>query len=362
MLAWIVTAWRPPIYGRGPSGWSWPFAVYARYDSGHFLRIAQFGYFSRGLRDPNAAFFPGYPLLGRWTSHLAAGFGHVTNVERLATFALLAWGGAAIACVLLWRWIECNAGPAAATVGVAALMFGPYGFFFMADYSEGLFLTFALAAWLAGRNGRWMQAGALAGVAALFRIDGLFLLVGLAIMYAIEARRNGKALARGDALALSGPLLAVGGFFAWLWVKTGHWDAWTRAEKLGWERTTMWPWRTLANSVLRFTRHDTTAPVHFQAGLELLFAALYLVVLIALARRRLWPEVGFVGCAAGALLTSSFYQSVPRSFLVAFPVFLLVGELVRGLRKWYALVPGAVVSAVLVVINASLFVRGYIAG
>lgn len=360
LLAWLITDLRTPIYGRVEPGVAWPFAVYSRYDSGHYIRIAQFGFFSRGPADPNAAFFPGYPLLGRYVCDIV-GLGRVTSLERLAVFALLAWLGAAVASVLLWRWVEEIAGRRAAAVSVLALLLGPYSLFFMASYSEGLFLALALGAWLCGRRGSWLWAGLLAAAATLVRVNGLFLLGGLLVMYVLDARRTGRPPLRRDALTLPLPVVVVAAFFAWLRSRTGHWDAWFRSEKIGWQRTSDWPWHTLINSIRRYQTTAPNAPLHFQAVLELLFAALYVIVLAALARRRLWPELTYVGLGVLSLFSSSFYQSVPRSMIVAFPIFLLVGQWSVGRRRWTVAVL-AVASGALLVTNVTLFVRGYLAG
>jgi len=74
------------------SGIGWPFSVYGRFDAGHFMRIAHYGFFSRGPSDTNVAFFPGYPMAGRLLSE-AFGFGEVTRLDRLIAFGPPRLGG-----------------------------------------------------------------------------------------------------------------------------------------------------------------------------------------------------------------------------------------------------------------------------
>jgi hypothetical protein len=96
--------------------------------------------------------------------------------------------------------------------------------------------------------------------------------------------------------------------------------------------------------------------------MELLFAALYLVAIAALARRRMWPEVTYVGLTAAALLTSSFYQSVPRSMLVAFPVFVPLAQWTSTTRHRIVVAAAVLASAAILTVNTACFVRGCFAG
>lgn len=347
---------RPPL-GRGLL---WPFAAFARGDSGHFVVIAQYGYFLRGPHDPRVAFFPGYPYAARYLAD-ALTLGHAGTGARLVALALLAWAGTAAAAVLLWRWLADEAGSRAATIGVLAMLFGPMSLFLVASYSEGPFLALSLAAWIAGRRGRWVTAGLCAAAAGFLRINALFLAAGLAAMYVLDARRSGRRIVRTEALALGLPLAAVGSYIAYLRVRVGSWHAWSSAEHRGWHRTTMSPWSSLRASIERFDHYRHLAPVHYEMGLELAFAALYVVVVAVLAWRRMWPELVYVSLTAGALLTSGFYQAVPRSMIVAFPVFLLVGRWGVSRLRW-TLVPVALAAAALLVLNIGLFTRGYLLG
>lgn len=359
-LAGLICAVAPNHATRGMAWYAWPFQVYARFDAGHFERIAAHGYLSRGTDDVNVAFFPGYPLAARY---LADGFGlgHTTALDRSVALALLAWLGAAVAAVLLWKHVAERYDPRTATASVLVLLAGPYSLFLMASYSEALFLAFGLGAWLCAYRGRWWWAGALCAAATLVRVNGLFLLAGIAVCYVLDARRNRRRLVRPDLVPLALPLAAVGGYLAWLRYATGRWDAWFAAQRLGWGRYTTTPWRTLRNSIEHY-RHTADPALHFQAVMELGFAALFVVSLVVLARHRLWPELTYVGLTALALLTNAFYQSVPRSTLVAFPMLVAAARWATACRHRSLVVLAASASTVLLGVNVACFVRGYIAG
>ncbi|MDQ1460587.1 MAG: hypothetical protein QOI08_2071, partial [Actinomycetota bacterium] len=62
----------------------------------------------------------------------------------------------------------------------------------------------------------------------------------------------------------------------------------------------------------------------------------------ALARERRWPEACYVGLATAALLTSTYYVSVARSTVVAFPLYLLAARRVVRARRRVRLLLAAV--------------------
>ena len=241
MFAWVTAhLWPPPPISKPALGIPWPFSAYARYDAGFFMRIAHDGYFSRGVDDVRVAFFPGYPLGGRFLATIL-GLGNPTAIDWFVAFSAVAWAGAAIGAVLMWRYVADNATNRAATISVVALLAGPYSLFLMAPYSEGPFLALSLGAWLCAGRRHWTRAGVFCGLAALVRINALFLLGGVLVRYLQDVRRRDQPARRGEFLPLLLPLVSVGGYFAWLRVRTGHWNAWFRAQRVGWFRRTRWP-------------------------------------------------------------------------------------------------------------------------
>ena len=224
----------------------------------------------------------------------------------------------------------------------------------MASYSEGVFLAFALAAWLAGRRDRWWLAGLMAAGAAIVRINGLFLTAGLVVMLVLAARATGRRIVRAEAFALTLPVLATAGYFGWMRATTGRWTTWFEVQERGWARTTTWPWTTFVHSAKRLLTVEPW-PVRYQDWLEMVFAALLVLGVVVLFRRRRWPEVVYVGLTAGSLLTSSYYVSIPRSMLVCFPLIVLAAEWTsRSARRW--LVAACVtVGVALLVLNTSTF-------
>jgi Mannosyltransferase (PIG-V) len=353
-LAALFRAARPPI---APELALWPVTLYARYDTGHFLHIATFGYPVAPFRPPvmtgdnDHAFLPGYPIGARWLADLLTG-GSPGRGAFLISLAVLAWLGAAASAVLIWRLAADETDRPTADRTVLVLLAGPYSVFLVTSYSEGVFLAFALAAWLAARRDRWWLAGLMAAGAAIVRVNGLFLVAGLAVMFVLAAGASGRRIVRSDALSLALPVLATAGYFGWMRATTGRWTTWFEVQDRGWARTTTWPWTTFVRSARRLLTVDPW-PVRYQDWLEMVFAGLLVLGVVVLLRRRRWPEFTYVGLTTLSLLTSSYYVSIPRSMLVCFPLIVLAAEWTRQSRRRGLVTVCIAVSLALLVFNTT---------
>ena len=102
--------------------------VWARWDSVHFLRIAE-----RGYSPAEAAFYPLYP-------GLLAGLGRVLGGHYIVAGIALSLAAALGSFVLLERLAEERLGGDGARRAVLYLAFFPTALFLQAVYSESLFL------------------------------------------------------------------------------------------------------------------------------------------------------------------------------------------------------------------------------
>jgi hypothetical protein len=160
-------------------------APFARWDSVWYLTLARDGY----AAGPTTAFFPLYPLLVSLAGALGPGL--------LVGGVLVSLTCLAIALRLLWLLCEAELGAAyadAPRLAVLATALGPMAFFFTAVYGESLYLALSVGAFLAARRGRWAWAGALGGLAAATRSEGVLLIGALALLW-LEQRRGGAARA-----------------------------------------------------------------------------------------------------------------------------------------------------------------------
>jgi Mannosyltransferase (PIG-V) len=314
----------------GPTRWF--LERFTWWDSFHFLRIADRGYLSLDRGGGDQAFFPGYPLMIAAVRPLTGGN------AAMAGFVVSVVAGT-VAAVVLWHLGRLTTGtPRGGWVAVTMLAVAPYGFFLVTVYSEALFLACAFGAWAAGLTRRWWLAGALAGLASLVRINGLFLAVALGVLYLVQHRRR----LRPDVLALALPVLAVAAYFVYLRLRTGSWNAWQQAQDIGWDRGVAAPWTGLKNGWHNMATAGTADLVISRwADLVVTVAGVLLVVVLALLRR--WPETVFVLLNVAVLVCSTTLISAPRYALMWFPVYLLLAEL--GVRpRWRWVTPALVIA------------------
>jgi Mannosyltransferase (PIG-V) len=327
IAALLALFWFEPNRHPQASRWDTPrlhelgsfFDVWARWDSDFFLRIAEDGY-----DRASAAFFPLYPAV-------VGVLGRVLLGHYVLAGVMVSLAAALAAFVLLYRLAEPRLGADGARRAVLYLALFPASLFLQAVYSESLFLTLVLAAFLLAERRRFGGAGVAAGLALLTRPAGLALLPPLALL-AWRSPERGRALASlGIAPALFGAFPLV------LWAQVGDPWAFLDAQER-WHRhlSPAGPLGGIWEGIRVVFEGDTPSgatPIHAAAvnaqGLVALavFAALTVVVW-----RRFGAPYGLFAALSLALPLSVPSDrwpllSLPRFGLVVFPFFLALAAL-----------------------------------
>ncbi len=345
---------------RQASPWQWAVARFTWSDSFHYLRIARVGYLPPELPCCDQAFFPGYPLLLALTRPLAGGdlplAGVVVSLVASTVAAVGLWRLAADVAADRAAAERVAAGVAAADGAAAAgavpaqvgwtavglLALAPYGVFLTSVFTESTFLACAVWAWWCARTGRWWWAGALAGVASLVRVNGLFLAAGLAVLYLMQRRpkrgeEQGRERGQGSGrtgfgwLALLASPVAFSAYVTYLWTRTGSWTEWSQAQTIGWDRRVAWPWVGVTNTWRAMLSPGVT-DLPLTHAVDLGATALCLALLVELVRRRWWGEVVYLGLNAAVLVCSTTLQSAGRYALLWFPAYVVLAML--AVRWW----------------------------
>lgn len=313
-LALVVLAWTATwVYRttRSPAPLN---RVFEHWDAGLLRNIAQYGYFSPHSFAHTIAFFPGYPMA------LAA----VHLVLRnwiLAELVLSAVAGG-FAVVSLSRL-------AGGRRAVLYLLTAPTAIFLMVGYAEGLFLALAIPAWHAATRGRWWRASVLAGLSGIVRPDAVFLIAALAVLALTGPRGQRLANAAKSCCALAGPAA----YEIYLVVQTGTWNAWAKAKQAGWDLHMVTPLHALKTTWWAAFGHPYSAGFAFSIQLELAAMAVMLAATLTFLWWRRWPEATYCGLATLALGIQTWYQSLPRTLLVLFPIWIALAGL-ETRRQW----------------------------
>lgn len=296
------------------------------FESLWYADIARHGYVGAGDFQYNTAYFPGLALVMR--------AGLFVGASPAVTGIIVSIVAGLLAALALGRLTKLVGG--SAEWGVVAWVVAPMAVFLAAPWSEALFAAFAFWAWVMARRKAWVWAGVLAGFASFTRVNGIFLAIALLVMWVTTDRR---AIARGMALLI--PFAVVGAHFAYLHSLTGSWTEWRDVQTEFWGRHLVDPvtaLRTTYDLIWTFTPGAMSTRFIAEIATVAILAALTVVVLW----RRWWPEAVYVGLTLVSLATSSFYYSVPRTAVLLFPIWMLIGAWLTRHRwmRWVYLVAG----------------------
>ncbi len=339
--------------------------LWERWDWLRYQGIAQHGYNLSQRHGSSVAFFPGYPLMLR----------AVQTVLRSYVYSglLISFITGAIASVALARIISHEAEGAfgngegalektrtAVREGTLLWLFAPAAFFLTVGYTEAPFLAFALPAWLYARRGKWLASGLLMAGASAIRINGVFELIAVGVLFLVTTKpRSVRELLRGAPLAIA--LVPVFIYFGYLYHLTGDWNAWHKAEVNGWNRHLTDPIHALTNTWdYAFGGRVLMANNAWEYQLEIVAMAVGVALLVWLLRKHRWAEATFVGLSVVTLGTSHTYLSVPRELLLWWPLWAVLG--VWTVRRPWIRTVYLCVSAPLMFTVAYLYLMGLWSG
>lgn len=303
--------------------------LWNRWDTRWFESIATEGYVGTYVSDfedfrYNVAFFPALPVLMR-----TAVFINVSPVLIGMVVSLVAGWVAAMALLRLSRQVGGRE-----WFAPFAWVVAPTAVFLTAAYTEALFAAFAFWAWVMARERAWLAAGLLAGASALVRPNAIFLTAGLAVLFVLSRPRTVRGWFAAWPLML--PIAVIFGYFAYLRSITGSWTAWFDAQRDFWDRQLVDPVTSFVNTYeLIFTFSPTGEPSSRMVS-EIVAMGVLVVVIIATVIKRWWAESVYVLATAVSLGTSSMYYSIPRTLILIFPLWVLLGLWLEGARwrRW----------------------------
>ena len=321
--------------------------IWSHWDGEHYVTLALGGYLTPP-HDVSPAFFPMYPLLVRSFAEL---FGGPVSLETLSVWApLLSLLFLPFALYFLFQIALEGWGERVARGTVLCLALFPTTFFLNAAYTESLFLALSAGSlWAMRVRKDLLLACVLAGFASATRNVGVFLLVPLFLEWikggGLEA---GRERWRGAYLAL----VPVGlfAYMGYLWLRFGDPFLFYSAQR-DWGRQATGPlatvgraWASAVEGVGRLLDSGLWADptpgnlANHLAGavnfFNLAFFVFAVVVLIA-GSRDLPPSLTLYGLLLIAPATlfgtpQSPLMGTPRYVLVAFPIFIVLGLLLRN--------------------------------
>lgn len=314
------------------------FWSFANFDGEHYLSIAKYGYQFRG-GFPQYAFFPLLPSLIKLVSFLVRDF-YLAGMLVSQTALYLA-------IVFLRKWQNELHLPDI----TRNLLLSSGAIFLASIYTEPVFLALASMTMFFAEKKWWGRASVAVGLATATRVNGIFLLAFL-ILKMIQAKLNLKKT------LLSLPLMMAGiiSYMTFLFLKTGDALAWYHAQGAWGKATATSPLTTAVSYLKAITTEFIPDFTHLVVILEVMTTVFALYLFINLLRRNMldyayWVYLG--GNLAMPIMTGSL-GSMPRFFLILFPLLIVIPKLSRFERMLYYSY-----SLVACLIGILFFSRGY---
>jgi hypothetical protein len=297
--------------------------VWQRWDACWYSKIAAFGYEPAEM---SANFWPLFPVLTGGVARIVGGSVALAGLVVSAIAYIAAMTG-------LYRLVARDFEDVTARRTVLLISIFPSAFFLFAPFTEALFLALAVWCIAMARERQWLLAALLGGLAALTRIQGVFLVLPIGwealVAAGLTAWRPWRdwrlpsiavgPLVRG-CLAAGGPLIGFVAFFAYTAAVAGETpldtqDAWGGKEFFPpWDvAAAAWQWTLDHNDPLQF----------FNLALLVTFGVLLTVGLFRL------PFAYTLFALPQIVLLATRIQPTPltstnRYLLVIFPAFVVL--------------------------------------
>jgi len=325
-------------------------AVWERWDSQYYMRIASTGY---SATDGTTTFHPLF-------SSLAKPFALLGGPPVIGL--LLVSSCATLALYLMFeRLASLDHNSFRARTATFLLTFWPVSYVLYLPYSESLWLLFAVLCLLSARKNHWWLAGFAGALATLTRQQGLFLLAPLAWeLFAAEGHDFKRTFRRWRSwLAF---FLIPGAYLGWILYRTRVLEdvrpnfsslsnlisstlVSPASHLVVKDHAFMWPWKAAYLAIQRALDLSYVNP-----WMDLTLGALFLL-LIVLAWRDLRTSyriyvvvIAVVSFSfhTGMTPTGGAYLSLPRHLLLAFPVFIGLASRFEHRRILIVMIPGIV--------------------
>jgi len=328
-----------PIHGF--RGW---LGTLIRWDTVHYLNVAEHGYGGNGRLSNLLVLFPAYPWAVRFFSLV---FG-----DYLISGLFVSGVASIFAAVLLYRLAALDFSSAVARRAAWFLFIFPTSYFLHLAYAESMFIAMVLGCILAARRQEWFQCGICGTLAGLTRVNGLVLIPVLAY----EAAEQYSKTRRFDwrFLCAASPMLGLAAYLLVNLSATGDPFAFLAVQREHFSKYFAVPWTGLAETVRSIGYRGPTES-QMVGTQELVFVLLGLLCTIY-CWKKLRPSYSIWMTGNWLLATcTGFVYCVPRFSLTMFPIFMIFALVGRN-RLCRAAI--TIWSLLFLALFTSLFVRG----
>ncbi len=322
-----------------------------RWDSFWYTSISRHGYSFSLEKNSSIAFFPLYPATIK--------FAHaVSTIREDNASLLLNILFSALIIFFLYRLARLDYSEDISRNIVLVWLLFPPAYFLLSGYPEALFVFLAVLSFYFARKKAWFWAGATAGLLAITKPYGVFMLPAILIEYLESNEWDWRIFFRKFTwLPLLFPLITFGGFVLFNFLKFGNALAFLSAQHT-WGRTLGSPLSALFGE-FKFYLIDN--PIMTGSNFPyLIYLSSFLFSLFAFAL--CWKKIRSSYLVFSTMLLLSAFltgtlTSWGRYMFLAFPI--LMGPAIYFSQKKWLLWSYLIFSSLILLFSASFFARCY---
>jgi hypothetical protein len=339
------------VYGNLPDYSTYPadrvLGVWLRWDAVHYLNIAKYGYLQ--LSEAESAFYPLYPALTRLISIPVGG--------DMLLGGLLISSLSAAALFVLFNWLaRYHFGEESARWSTLVLASFPTALFFIAPYTESLYIALTLGAFIAAYKSKWGITGILGFLASLTRGPGAITVLALSWIAYDQLRKDQIKnpihwlIARGFGL-----ILPVLGSLLYLYWRTMV--GFAPLDEIH-NQYSGFHWINPISGFIKGVQQwwqvrDLTTTLDIWSGI--LFLVLTLLMILRPRWRKpewlIYNSVNLLLFFSNQSFIASSLQSTSRYVLALFPAFLILGDWLSNKKQTFRFVYFAISGSLLVVFS-----------
>ena len=297
--------------------WMW-----ANLDGNHYLSIARNGYY-----EFENGFFPLYPLIIRSITG-------ITGFPYLVSALLITYASFLLFLFVFNKLLSLDFKKGDIIQTIFWLITLPASFYLLAVYNDSMFLFLAVTCFYLARKQRWWLAGIAGGLAALTRFAGIALFPALLVEWWRGERRIKNLIP-----VFFIPLSTLS-YFLYLHIWEGNWNLFVTSMSVWRQDRFVLPFQTAYRYFKIFVSVSPDSLMYFVALAEFLAVVFSIVILIKgfkLIRLSYWVY------AVSYLLipmSGGTFQGEPRYIIHAFPVILILSQLMTKNRWRYVVLGG----------------------
>lgn len=322
-----------------------------RWDSGWYASIINNGYTYNPdpLEHSSTAFFPTYPIL-------ASNFSLITGIDTWESLLIISNFFSFILIIFLAKFVKEEFDEDTALYTVIFFSFFPYSLFLSAGYTESVFITFAIAGFIALRRRRFVFAAMFVALSLGTRSVGIAMVP--ALMWEIWRQTNRNFQSRAIMMLICCLIAFTGllAYMAFLYISFGNPLAFATSQS-AWHDSSFFERILRSLAVFPLFMQEDWYGVWY--GLpSFIFSFGLSVCAIWYLRTSLWLYA--LGSVLVPYLTLGLTGSTGRFALACFPAFVVLAIYCKGRPQ--LMVIYLVTSATLLAIGTALYSQWYWVG